>query len=329
MIGPMKSIFVGLSALAAAMVATSVSAATQVDRAGRPVLEVAQQLKTGQFVWAPELAQDGPLLLIINLMTQRLIVFRNGVPIAASTISTGKPDHETPTGVFTILEKQKVHFSSKYDSAPMPNMQRLTWQGVALHAGHLPGYAASHGCIRLPASFSQLLYGTTRLGMTVVITKLPVQPQKSEPPQLAIRDHGNGELIEKAQFDWHPERSAQGIVSVVISAADQRAIVFRNGIKIGDAPVYVGGELGSGIAYVYRSYDVAGPHWLRLRYSGAGEGMDVAPDEGKKFEAPAGFRAEVARLLSPGSIVIVTPQPLQAGSPGTHVTVIENEQPPN
>ncbi len=74
--------------------------------------------------------------------------YRNGVRIAVSTCSTGKKGHETPTGVFTILEKDKDHHSSTYNNAPMPNMNRLTWSGVALHAGNLPGYPASHGCVR-------------------------------------------------------------------------------------------------------------------------------------------------------------------------------------
>ncbi|HEY6049062.1 MAG TPA: L,D-transpeptidase family protein, partial [Sphingomicrobium sp.] len=138
------------------------------------VVKTVTTLKAGQFVWAPQVAPEGPMLLIVNLSTQRALLFRNGVPIGATTVSTGKTGHRTPTGVFTVLQKQIEHYSSKYDSAPMPYMQRLTWAGVALHAGKLPGYPASHGCIRLPAGFAQRLYGATRLGMTVVISDSPV-----------------------------------------------------------------------------------------------------------------------------------------------------------
>lgn len=113
---------------------------------------------------------------MVNLHTQRLFFFRNGTAIAASTISSGKTGNETPTGVFTILQKREKHFSKTYNNAPMPNMQRLTWQGIALHAGNLPGYPASHGCIRLPLQFSKLLFGETTLGMTVVITSHPEFP---------------------------------------------------------------------------------------------------------------------------------------------------------
>ena len=97
--------------------------------------------------------------MIVSLATQRGTLYRNGVPIAITTVSTGKAGHETPTGVFTILQRDIDHRSNLYDDAPMPYMQRLTWGGVALHGGRLPGYPASHGCIRLPQAFARLIYG--------------------------------------------------------------------------------------------------------------------------------------------------------------------------
>ena len=118
-----------------------------VSRGTRPVFDVAQQLKTGEYVWAPELSPEGPALLVVNLATQRAILFRNGVPMAASTVSSGKAGHETPTGVFTILQKNKEHYSSTYNNAPMPNMQRLTWKGdraACRQAAGLPGLAWLH-----------------------------------------------------------------------------------------------------------------------------------------------------------------------------------------
>ena len=85
------------------------------------------------------------------------------------TISSGKAGKETPTGTFEILQKKQMHHSNLYNNAPMPFMQRLTWDGIALHAGKLPGYPASHGCIRLPAAFAKLLFAETRKGMLVVV----------------------------------------------------------------------------------------------------------------------------------------------------------------
>jgi len=134
------------------------------------VIERAAQLGPGQFVWEPEAASTGPVFLVIDLTRQRVLLYRGGVLMAASTISSGSEGRETPTGVFTILQKEVVHRSRTYDDAPMPYMQRLTSKGVAIHAGNLPGYAASHGCIRLPKAFAKLLYGVTELGTPVMIT---------------------------------------------------------------------------------------------------------------------------------------------------------------
>src|SRR5512137_2090283 len=129
----------------------------------------AEQLKNGEFNWFPERSAAGPILIIVSIPDQRVHVYRNGIRIAASSCSTGKPGHRTPTGVFKILQKDKHHRSSTYSNAPMPNMNRLTWSGIALHAGNLPGYPASHGCVRLPLEFSQLLFTITHVGTAVII----------------------------------------------------------------------------------------------------------------------------------------------------------------
>src|SRR5215213_9909392 len=305
----------------AAVLFSGIGAAQQADLNGRSILDAARQLKPGEYVWAAKSSSDAAGLVIVNLETQRLVLFRDGVPIAASTVSTGSKGHETPTGVFSILQKNAEHYSSTYNNAPMPNMQRLTWKGVALHAGKLPGYPASHGCIRLPHKFSELLFGATKLGMTVVITSIPAVPSGSGAP--AVADSAlvaAGQTLGNAPFEWHPERSAEGIVSIVISAADQRAIVMRGGVEIGSAPVQVAGAT-EGVAYVLSSWDNSGKHWLKLKFSGAGGGMDVGAGETDRFDAPAGFRRAVAAEVRPGSVVIVTPETLKAGSPGTQLDV--------
>ena len=287
-------------------------------------MQVAQELETGEFVWAPELSPEGPALFVVNLATQRAVLFRNGVPVAATTISSGAEGMETPTGVFTILEKKREHYSSTYNNAPMPNMQRLTWKGIALHAGKLPGYPASHGCIRLPMQFSSLLFGATKLGMTVVITSVPVVPRDSVAPDLAVVPSPATASVINAGYEWHPERSRKGMVSVVVSTADQRAIVMRGGVQIGSAPVRYKGALDNGMAYVLRAWDSSGPHWLKLQFSGAGETMDVSQEEKNRFDAPYAFRQAVAASMKLGSVIIVTPESLTAGSPGRAQTVIDN-----
>ncbi len=113
---------------------------------------------------------DEPVLVVISLGKQRLTVFHGKKPIASSRISSGKSGHRTPMGVFTILQKRRKHYSNIYAGASMPNMQRLTWSGIAMHAGHVPGYPASHGCIRLPYSFSKHLFSMTEMNGRVVVT---------------------------------------------------------------------------------------------------------------------------------------------------------------
>ncbi|MHA7774135.1 L,D-transpeptidase family protein [Roseibium sp. M-1] len=121
-------------------------------------------------------AAEPPLHMIVSLDEQKIRVYRGLDLIEVSPVSSGKRGHGTPTGVFSILEKKRKHFSNLYDNAPMPFMQRLTWSGIALHVGQLPGYPASHGCIRLPKSFAQSLYGMTERGMHVVVTRGVSEP---------------------------------------------------------------------------------------------------------------------------------------------------------
>ena len=132
----------------------------------------ALDLKPGEFEWHPEAAPEGPVAVIASLPDQLVHVYRNEVRIGRSTCSTGKPGHSTPTGIFTILQKDAHHHSSTYNNAPMPNMNRLTWSGVALHAPNLPGCPASHGCVRLPLEFSKLLFSVTHVGTPVIIADL-------------------------------------------------------------------------------------------------------------------------------------------------------------
>lgn len=323
----MKKKTLVLAASVAALFAAGTAHAQAVDRGDRPILGIVAGLSPGEYVWAPELSRDGSALLVVNVATQRAVLFRNGVPMAATTVSTGKEGHETPTGVFTILQKRKEHYSNLYNNAPMPNMQRLTWDGIALHAGNLPGYPASHGCVRLPKDFSALLFDATELGMTVVITSIPAVPQGSAAPDVAVATSAADQRpLADAPFEWHSERATEGIVSVVVSVADQRAVVLRGGVEIGSAPVRANGPVEGAMAYVLRASDASGRQWLKLNFAGPGEGMEVAAGEDGRFDAPSGFRSLVADILSPGSAIIVTPESLTAGSPGSPLMVIANEE---
>ncbi|MGF1620178.1 MAG: L,D-transpeptidase family protein [Rhodomicrobiaceae bacterium] len=125
-----------------------------------------------------------PLQIVVSLKKQRLDVYRGAERISSTRVSTGKPGHRTPAGVFSILQKRKWHRSNIYSNAPMPYMQRLTWSGIALHEGHVPGYPASHGCIRLPGKFARQLFSTTNIGAHVVVTQDETSPSPLTHPGL-------------------------------------------------------------------------------------------------------------------------------------------------
>lgn len=179
-----------LMACASLLLAT-VSPASAAPRKAQPVVatltERAEMLKAGQFVWTDRKVGEGDVVVVVSLPLQRIHVYRDGTLLAASSVSTGKPGHDTPIGAFPILQKKVDHKSNLYDDAPMPFMQRLTWDGIALHAGRVTGAPASHGCVRLPRAFAQKLYDVTRLGATVYVTDTadlspPIEaPFQSEP----------------------------------------------------------------------------------------------------------------------------------------------------
>jgi L,D-transpeptidase catalytic domain len=130
-----------------------------------------------------DLLENG-VVITVSLASQRMHVFRDGVLWRSSPVSTGKRGKETPPGVFAILQKKKFHRSNLYSNAPMPFMQRLTWSGIAIHAGTLPGYPASHGCIRLPHEFARELFAITGPTTTAVI--IVDEPLANEGDALAL-----------------------------------------------------------------------------------------------------------------------------------------------
>ena len=126
-------------------------------------------LMPGQFEWQPDLSPEGEVAITVNLSLQMLEVLRGGTLIARSTISSGRPGYSTPNGSYPIIEKDLTHYSNLYNNAPMHFMQRMTFQGLALHAGVLPGMPASHGCIRLPYHFARQLFKITSRGDVITV----------------------------------------------------------------------------------------------------------------------------------------------------------------
>jgi hypothetical protein len=168
----------------------------------------------------------GPLLAVVSIARQRLAVYGQTGLIAQSAVSTGMPGYRTPTGVFSILQKRRYHESNIYSGAPMPYMQRLTWSGVALHAGVLPGYPASHGCIRLPHQFAVELWGMTRVGTRVVVAPddpavLPIEDARLPVPRFAPGPAGDEPPHEVAETPGPELTAAVGLK--VTDAEDELA----------------------------------------------------------------------------------------------------------
>src|SRR5262252_3580479 len=214
-----------------------------------PIDTPIEELKKGQFLWMGDAVPSGPVVMVVSLNEQRAYVYRNGVLIGATSVSTGRRGHETPTGVFTVLQKQKEHRSTIYDGAPMPYMERLTWGGVALHAGGLPGYPGSHGCVHLPSELAKLLFEVSPMGMTVVIASAATQPERVDHPgyRAPVSFEGGAPIardpLAPGEVErWQPELSPSGPVSIVLSQGSGRVIVYRNGIEIGRARVAVSGD---------------------------------------------------------------------------------------
>ncbi|MFV0678933.1 L,D-transpeptidase family protein [Ottowia sp.] len=161
----------GAALAVASATTTSTAWAASGTRRRRAARAPVHPLRPGQSLWLPAFAPEGPVVALTNLHTQHVQLYRNGVAIGFSSTSTGKRGHSTPPGVFTVLEKRRHHRSSTYDNAPMPWMVRLTWDGIALHGGALPGYPASHGCVRLPSSFAPRLFGAIKRGNKVAIVR--------------------------------------------------------------------------------------------------------------------------------------------------------------
>lgn len=128
---------------------------------------------------------QGPLVIVVSIERQKVTIYDTNGVFAESPVSTGMKGHSTPMGVFSVIQKHKFHHSNIYSGAPMPYMQRITWSGVAMHAGVLPGYPASHGCIRMPMSFAMKMWNWTRMGARVIVTPGQMSPQNVSHPLLA------------------------------------------------------------------------------------------------------------------------------------------------
>ena len=277
---------------------------------GREVAPFTPQLIAGDYVWKPEVSPAGPVVIVVSIPEQKMAVFRNGIRIGSSTVSTGSKGHNTPDGVFTVLQKKVDHESSIYKGAKMPHMQRLNWDGIAMHAGNLPGYPASHGCVRLPADFAQKLYSVTTVGTTVIITD--GKSATSETPNVGgLLTGAAGAPLAPGSFEWQPNKSPRGAVSVVFSTADRHAYMYRNGVQIGRARFDLGGRVrGSHVYSALATFDSAGRRdWLVVTSIGRAKAPNLKTLASRLSIAPE-FAAQVRAAIVPGSTLIVTDMPV-------------------
>ncbi len=261
---------------------------------GLRVPSIFNRLGPQQYTWQPERSPSGPLLVFVSLPRQEAVVYRNGIRIGRAAVSTGKPGHETPTGVFQILQKDIDHRSKTYGNAPMPYMERLTWDGVALHTGFNPGHPASHGCVRLPDGFARELYNISHVGGTVIISnsrKLPSMTLTAGPG------------VGGAGTTRWSGLSKSAATSIVISTSDRRAVVFQDGREVGSSPVSVSGGLArleGEEAFLY----AGDQSWHTV------EGGDSFREIEKDLRFPVAFHAKLHEVVHPGTTMIVTSEPL-------------------
>lgn len=284
-----------------------------------PLIEI-ERLRPGQYVWHPERSPRGPVAVIVSLPRQLVHVYRNGIRIAVSTCSSGKAGHETPTGVFVVLQKDAMHVSSTYSDAPMPNMNRLTWSGIALHAGNLPGYPASHGCVRLPLAFSQDLFTVTHLGTPVIIAG-PTDSLELIEPGLVLGGNSAGQFNQivatkdgpKHPADWAASE-AHPIVSVIASSADKKIMLIENDEVKGEAPLSIDGgkRLDSHVFTMQTLDEKTGPQWVNVAHSGTESAADFSVDAKliRSLRTTEEFATLMQSSLQLGSVLVLTDAPL-------------------
>lgn len=286
--------------------AQSVRAGAAVDLAHR-----AEELRPGQWVWAPEISPSGPVIIYVDLNRQLVTVYRNGVRIGVSTSSSGRRGYETPAGVFTILQKNARHRSNRYNNAPMPYMMRLTWDGVALHGGAVRDGPVSHGCIRLPLAFARALFAITPVGGTVVVVGDAAAPPEAPTAGVLtpVREGGGFErrapLPIGQAYSWTPHASSFGPVTVVMSLRDQSMVVVRNGVEIGRARVSVVTDDTSTRVLAYNGH--TSPQWTDVSLAG-GDALSATPASAllERVRMPAPFEQAMRAVLTPGATMLVT-----------------------
>jgi len=305
----------------------------------------AATLKPGEFTWHPERAPSGPVVIIVSVPEQRAYVYRNGIRIGVTTISSGRRGYETPPGVYAILQKRREHYSNLYDDAPMPYMQRLTWDGVALHGGQVTGKPASHGCVRLHPQNAEKLFGITRFGDSVVVANAKASPASLVHPAVLAPVTAGGQAahpdLSSYEVYWNEAASPEGPVSILVSLYDQRVSVLRNGVLIGAAPLQMVRDFAlNGTVLLVMTTEMEDipslldpqqkeHRWVAHRVLGeAGAPMPPLRALGDSFWIPQDFARRLYGVLKPGTTVLLSDLPGVRATPGEQpsVPVLESDE---
>ncbi|MCP4318225.1 MAG: L,D-transpeptidase family protein [Hyphomicrobiales bacterium] len=278
-------------------------------------------LKPGQWLWYPERSLYGPVTVIVSLSDQLAFVYRNGVRIGVTTISSGRSGFDTPTGVFTVFQKEKLHLSKKYNNAPMPDSQ-FFFGGAALHAGGLPGYPSSHGCVHLPTGFAAQLFDITHNGTPVIVTN-----ERSGIGGLShaglVLSETDLKQIEKLtghvagkKLPVNKAGKKEASFSILVSEADATLYGMKNGEIIIQSSIGIANpnrSLGSHV-FILQGFDSDRKtfDWLAV---GMGTGHEDSVQQQRELAAtsrltiPPDTYAMIAENLHPGSAFMVTDLP--------------------
>jgi hypothetical protein len=268
-------------------------------------------LQPGQFIWHPERAPEGPVAIIVSIPRQLAFVYRNGILIGVSTCSTGKPGHSTPAGVFTILQKAKVHTSATYDE-PMPDMERLTWKGIALHVGDLPGYPDSHGCVHLPQAFADDLYAITQIGTPVILAGGHTNPASVADPGPILGTTALEEMEAKLGDKPMPSLTHDKVTSILVSRADKKIYVLQNADILAEGAAIIkdpNEPIGSNV-FVWQGGDAKGSTWEAMGFH-ADPSVPTAPDTDvlQRIDGAPDVMNAIRDRIEPGTVLVTTDLP--------------------
>ena len=258
-------------------------------------------LEPGQFIWAPERAPEGPVAIIVSIPKQLVFVYRNGILIGVSTCSTSKPGHSTPAGVFTILDKAKVHTSATYGE-PMPDMEKLTWKGIALHVGDLPGYPDSHGCVHLPPDFADDLYAITQIGTPVILAGGHTDPASVADPGPILGTTAREEI--EAKIGGKPIPSL-----ILVSRGDMKIYVLQNAEIVAEGAAIIkdpSEPIGSNV-FVWQGGNTHGSSWEGMGFH-ACPSVPTAPDTNvlQRIDGAPDVMDVIRDRIKPGTVLVTT-----------------------